>query len=293
MKFKVKPLAGALGAEIVGLDMSKPIDDATQAEIRAAWLQHLVLLFRGQDLTPAQLIGFSRRFAQPHVHDNYEAELRHPEHPEVLLVKSRAVAGREVRFGEQWHSDMSFTTRPALASVLYAQAACRRSAATRSGPNMYLAFETLSPADAALPGIAGGHPRHQPRHHPPVRPLATDRGEPPPQPAGAPAGGAGASRDRSQGPLRQRMGLSPLHRHDGGREPTHPADAVRAFDAAGLPVPAEVAARRPSHLGQPLHDPPGAQGLRGLRIPRVAAHLAGRRALGSAADQRRVPRPPA
>ena len=145
MDFEVRPLASALGAEVIGLDMSGPIDDETQARLRQAWLQHLVLLFRDQKLSAHDLIAFSRRFATPHVHDNYEAELRHPEHPEVLLVKSRVVAGRNTRFGEQWHSDMSFTTRPALASVLYA----RRMPAIGGDTcwaNMYRAFETLSPA---------------------------------------------------------------------------------------------------------------------------------------------------
>lgn len=144
MDFEVKPLASALGAEVIGLDMSKPISEETQARLRQAWLEHLVLLFRGQTLSAEDLIAFSRRFAAPHVHDNYETELRHPEHPEILLVKSRRVAGRDTRFGEQWHSDMSFTTRPALASVLYA----RRMPAIGGDTcwaNMYLAYETLSP----------------------------------------------------------------------------------------------------------------------------------------------------
>ncbi len=144
MDFQVKPLASALGAEVIGLDMSKPVDDETQARLRQAWLQHLVLLFRGQKLSPHNLIAFSRRFATPHTHENYEAELRHPEHPEILLVKAREVAGRNTRFGEQWHSDMSFTTRPALASVLYARRMPPVGGDT-CWANMYLAYETLSP----------------------------------------------------------------------------------------------------------------------------------------------------
>ena len=143
MEFEIKPLASALGAEIIGLDMSQPIDDDTQARLRQAWLKHLVLLFRGQQLTPEQMIAFSRRFAEPHTHTNYEAELRHPDHAELLLVKSRHVAGRDVRFGEQWHSDMSFTTRPALASVLYARSMPETGGDT-VWANMYMAYETLS-----------------------------------------------------------------------------------------------------------------------------------------------------
>jgi taurine dioxygenase len=144
MEFRVEPLASALGAEVIGLDMSRPIDEETQSRLRAAWLEHLVLLFRGQELSPQDLIAFSRRFATPHTHENYETELRHPEHPEILVVKAREVAGRNTRFGEQWHSDMSFTTRPALASVLYARRMPPVGGDT-CWANMYLAYETLSP----------------------------------------------------------------------------------------------------------------------------------------------------
>lgn len=144
MDFQVRPLASALGAEVIGLDMSGPIDEDTQHRLRQAWLQHLVLLFRDQHLSAQDLIAFSKRFAPPHTHENYEARLRHPEHPEILIVKSHEVAGRNTRFGEQWHSDMSFTTRPAMASVLYAQRMPEVGGDT-CWSNMYLAYETLSP----------------------------------------------------------------------------------------------------------------------------------------------------
>ncbi|HEX2547191.1 MAG TPA: TauD/TfdA family dioxygenase [Ramlibacter sp.] len=157
MNFEVRPLASALGAEIVGLDMSRPVDEETQAQLRKAWLQHLVLLFRGQKLSPENLIAFSRRFAKPHTHENYESELRHPEHPEILLVKAREVAGRKTRFGEQWHSDMSFTTQPALASVLYARRMPPVGGDT-CWANMYLAYETLSrPMQQFLEGLEVVH----------------------------------------------------------------------------------------------------------------------------------------
>ncbi|HYF19971.1 MAG TPA: TauD/TfdA family dioxygenase [Ramlibacter sp.] len=157
MEFQVKPLASALGAEVIGVDMSRPIDSDTQARLRQAWLDHLVLLFRDQHLSAQDLIDFSRRFATPHTHENYETELRHPEHPEILLVKAREVAGRNTRFGEQWHSDMSFTTRPALASVLYAQRMPPVGGDT-CWANMYLAYETLSkPMQRFLEGLEVVH----------------------------------------------------------------------------------------------------------------------------------------
>lgn len=165
MEFNVRPLASGLGAEVIGLDMSEPIDEQTQARLRQAWLQHLVLLFRDQHLTPQDLIAFSRRFATPHTHENYETELRHPDHPEILIVKSREVAGRNTRFGEQWHSDMSFTTRPALASVLYARRMPPVGGDT-CWANMYLAYETLSkPLQKFLEGLEVVHDLNHGKTH--------------------------------------------------------------------------------------------------------------------------------
>ena len=62
---EIRPLAGAIGAEIFGVDLSAPLDDATLAAIRRAWLDHLVIFFRDQDLPPAEFLAFARRFGQP------------------------------------------------------------------------------------------------------------------------------------------------------------------------------------------------------------------------------------
>ena len=67
---QVKKLAYALGAEITGVDLTRPLDDATIQAIRAAWLEHLVLLIRHQDITPEQHIAVSRRFGDLEVHPN-------------------------------------------------------------------------------------------------------------------------------------------------------------------------------------------------------------------------------
>ena len=61
----IHPVAGALGAEVSGLDLARPLDDATVAALRQAWLEHLVLFFRDQDLSPAQFLAFARRFGEP------------------------------------------------------------------------------------------------------------------------------------------------------------------------------------------------------------------------------------
>ena len=62
--FEVRPVAGALGAEIAGIDLSEELDSDTIAAIRAAWLDHLVIFFRSQCLSPERLLGFARRFGE-------------------------------------------------------------------------------------------------------------------------------------------------------------------------------------------------------------------------------------
>jgi taurine dioxygenase len=61
----VRPVSGALGAEIHGVDLAQPLAADTIAAIRAAWLEHLVIFFRGQALTPAQQLAFARGFGEP------------------------------------------------------------------------------------------------------------------------------------------------------------------------------------------------------------------------------------
>jgi taurine dioxygenase len=163
--WSLAPLSSGLGAEVSGLDLSQPLDAASVARLREAWLKHLVLLFRGQTLTDEQFMRFSACFGELHRHDNYAGELRHPQHPELLMVKAKSVAGKEIRFGQQWHSDLSFTTRPAMASVLY----CRRLPPVGGDTlwsNMYMAYETLSPTmQRFLDGLEAVHDLTNGRSH--------------------------------------------------------------------------------------------------------------------------------
>ena len=78
MSFAVNPLSEALGAEIVGLDLSKPLDRPTFDTVHRAHLDYLVLVFRDQDLTPPQHIAFSERFGPLDIHPADDAVL--PEH---------------------------------------------------------------------------------------------------------------------------------------------------------------------------------------------------------------------
>lgn len=144
MIFTLRKLGSALGAEVVGLDISAPLGGDTVAALLSAWHEHQILLFRGRQLTPAQQIAFSRHFGEL---DDHAAipKFRHPEYPEILLVNNfEAGTGKQLAVGRQWHSDLSTTLRPAKGSLLHAQQLPSVGGDTMFC-NMYRAWESLSP----------------------------------------------------------------------------------------------------------------------------------------------------
>jgi taurine dioxygenase len=146
-RIEVKPIAGALGAEIAGIDLAV-LDDETFKEIEAAWLKHLVIFFRGQTLTPEQQIAFARRFGEIHHHPFMKGM---DEHPDILeIIKEE---GDTRAFGEVWHTDQMFNPRPAKATILYAKETPDAGGDTLFA-NMYLAYDALSdPMKEMLNGI--------------------------------------------------------------------------------------------------------------------------------------------
>jgi taurine dioxygenase len=133
----VHPVAGALGAEISGVDLAR-LDDATTAAIRQAWLEHLVIFFRDQDLTPAQFLAFARRFGEP---IEYPFVKGLPDHPHIIPVLK--LAHETINFGGIWHSDTAYLEQPPMASTLIAREVPPAGGDTEFA-NMYLAYETLS-----------------------------------------------------------------------------------------------------------------------------------------------------
>ena len=122
MPFSVTKCDAALGAEI-GVDLARPIDDATFREIEAAFHDNIVVFFRGQDLTNERHIEFSRRFGELEVHIVKKYLL--PGHPEILLVSNiKNEAGEHIGLadaGFTWHSDVSYRQCPSRCSLLYAK----------------------------------------------------------------------------------------------------------------------------------------------------------------------------
>jgi taurine dioxygenase len=138
-RIEVRPIAGALGAEIADADLGR-LDDETFKEIEAAWLDHLVVFFRNQTLTPVEQIAFARRFGEIHHHPFMQGM---DEHPEILeIIKEE---GDTRAFGEVWHTDQMFNPRPAKATILYAKETPDAGGDTMF-TNMYLAYDALSDA---------------------------------------------------------------------------------------------------------------------------------------------------
>jgi taurine dioxygenase len=153
----VQPIAGALGAEISGVDLSRPLPDEVIGEIRKALLDNLVIFFHDQQLTPVQQLAFGRRFGALQVHDFVEAMAGYPE---ILEVRKEPEERRN--FGGGWHTDVSYLERPSLGSVLYALDVPDHGGDTEFA-NQYLAYESLSGGmKAMLDGMTAVHSARRP-----------------------------------------------------------------------------------------------------------------------------------
>ena len=111
-----------LGAEVLGLDLSRPVSDETFRRIHRAHLDHHVLVFRDLRITPQQQIEFSRRFGPLQIHVLHQFQL--PGHPEILVVSNVVEDGKPLGLGDAghyWHSDLSYKDKPSLGSMLHAQ----------------------------------------------------------------------------------------------------------------------------------------------------------------------------
>ncbi len=145
--FQTVPLSPALGAEIRGLDLSRPLDRETVGALRAAWLEHLVLLFRGQELDVDAQARFAKYFGKTSDTQSPDRRsLKHNPDPRVLLITNIREDGKPIGFlpdGElQFHSDSAFLERPLMATVLYAVEIPDSGGETLFA-NAYRAYETL------------------------------------------------------------------------------------------------------------------------------------------------------
>ena len=161
---EIRRLAGALGAEVRGIDLGEPLTDAGYAAIRAALLEHLVLFFPDQHLTPEQHRDFASRWGEMEIHPYLEKVDGYPE----IVVLRGAVA-------DMWHTDVTFSERPPVMSILNMVQAAPVGGDTMWS-NQYAAYEALSaPMRELLDGLTAVHTARtygQPEHraeHPAVR----------------------------------------------------------------------------------------------------------------------------
>jgi taurine dioxygenase len=136
----IRPIAGALGAEIHGIDLSRDLSDETVAALRQALLDHLVIFFRDQDLTPAQQVAFGQRFGELIEYPFVRGIEGHP-----LIIPVVKLPEERVNFGGVWHSDTTYLPEPPMGTILLAREVPAYGGDTLFA-NQYLAYETLSPA---------------------------------------------------------------------------------------------------------------------------------------------------
>jgi taurine dioxygenase len=137
--FKICRVAGALGAEIATIDLTQDLDADTVAALRRAWLDHLVIFFRGQQVTPRQFLGFAQRFGQVVEYPFIKGIDGFPEITPVVKLEHE-----RVNFGGLWHSDTAYLECPPMGTMLVAREVPPFGGDTLFA-NVYLAYETLSP----------------------------------------------------------------------------------------------------------------------------------------------------
>ena len=141
--FALRPLSAALGAEIIGVDLSEEIDDHTFAHIQDAWHLNLVILLRGQELSEEDQVRFAEKFGPPAVIHTKQFVRNHPA---VMLISNIREDGKPIGAlpdGEMhFHTDQCHQERPAMASMLYALEVPSTGGNTLFA-NGYMAYETL------------------------------------------------------------------------------------------------------------------------------------------------------
>ncbi len=136
---EVRPVAGALGAEIHGVDLAADLPAATVAEIRRAWLEHLVVFFRDQDLSLDRYLAFAERMGEP---VEYPFVKGIEGYPKIITVAK--LPHETINFGGVWHSDTAYLERPPMGTMLLAREVPDAGGDTMWA-NLYAAYETLSP----------------------------------------------------------------------------------------------------------------------------------------------------
>ncbi len=290
----VVPTGAALGAEIRGVDLSQPVPEATKEIMRRAWADHLVLLWRGQNLPDlsfleaAGIFGVTREPAarKYQVAGGYKiGGKRVPLHPHVSLISNLNEEGEPVMHNGDlgsaevvWHSDNSYTEVPPAGSMLYSVVIPTNGGGDTFFNNQYLAYEELP--DDLKHAIAGRSQRHDASRNsagvlrPTVKLPATPEEVPGPvHPLVRVPSGHGQTRALSRTSPRLAFQLHPGYAERRKREAAGPPMGAR--DPAEVCVGTQVARRRPRAVGQPLRD----------ALPHRGGRQAGARALSDRGER--------
>jgi taurine dioxygenase len=141
--FAIRPVQGALGAEVLGLDLGRPLSADDFAVLHRAHLDHHLLIFRDMHITPTQQVEFSRRFGPLQIHVLRQFQL--PTDPEILIISNIKENNQPIGLGDAghfWHSDLSYKEIPSLGSMLHAQELPKEGGDTLFA-NQHTAWETL------------------------------------------------------------------------------------------------------------------------------------------------------
>ena len=252
--FKLKTLTPHIGAEVTGIDLSQPLNDKALAELRKAWAEWKVLVFRDQTLDRAQHKAFAEHFGSLHVHPMNKArnknikDERYRSDPAILTVKTTAKSAYTA--GDGWHTDVTCDPIPPLGSMLYITETPECGGGDTLFADMYLAYELLSePMKAFLEGLSAVHDGGKPyvgsyKSTPPRGRLPAIR---------APRC-HNSSRDRPQSAIHQQR-FHYAHQGPGGqriRRPARHAVQTHRLYAQTL-LPGRMDTGHPDLLGQSLH----------------------------------------
>src|SRR4029450_7486612 len=148
----VKPRHPALGAEIRGVDMTRPVDAETVRQVHDAWMKHLVVVFPDQKISDQQHVAFTRNFGEPEIFHQTSLHLRSDRVKEIFLVSNvdeddrlltpAEPSQKQLSSARQGHTDSSYRTKPSVGSLLHGIEISRTGGITQF-INMYLVYDEL------------------------------------------------------------------------------------------------------------------------------------------------------
>jgi taurine dioxygenase len=137
-QLQIKRLAGALGAEIHGVDLAAGLTESLAAQVRQVFLEHQVIFFRDQSLTPDQFLRFAQAMGQPIEYPFVKGLAGYP-----VIIEVKKLEHERSNFGGIWHSDTTYLEQPPMGSMLLAREVPPHGGDTLFA-SQYLAYETLS-----------------------------------------------------------------------------------------------------------------------------------------------------